>query len=831
MYSLFLSALLAATPAPTDSAASYEGRVYVDANANGRHDRGEKFLGDVLVSDGLHVVRTTRSGRYRLPRRPGARFVFISTPSGYVAEPFFRPVRGNQGGGDFGLRPYDVRIGRDGAHSFVHLSDTEISSAAGQDDWLDDLRAYAGLAGAAFIVHTGDICYEKGLRAHRTLMNADNMGRPVYYCIGNHDLVKGSRGEALYESIYGPAYYSFNAGRTHYVVTPMRGGDYQPGYTMTDVCRWLENDLAQLPEGTPVVLFNHDYWEEGGRHVLKDGKGLSIDLDARGLKGWLFGHWHVNQVTRPGGVAAVCTSTPARGGIDHAVSAFRTLHVDGAGRLRSELRYAHVAPDVTLASVSDGSLARSGEDGSLALTVNAYATAAPVTDVACDVLLDRRAVVRHVPLRRQTDFAWHAPLRLPREYDGRTLTLRATARFADGQVRVREASFTPPAAASAAPRTGADWTNFGGGADHAGMAADTLRLPLRPLWVTNLGGTVYMASPVVKDGRVFCATTDENAEGRAAVVAVDARTGQTCWRFATRASVKGSIAVARGLVFAQDAAGWLYAIDTADGSLAWEKKLRVTLLPALDSGLAATDSVVYAGAGAGLCAVDAATGHVRWEGGGWRQREGTTATLSVDGPGGVVVGGVQWSGMYANDTRSGRLLWSRTDSDVRHRASSPAVHGGLLYFVSAQSFLIVSAAMGDIVARRELPFSADVTSTPLLTPDEIVFGTATEGLVALDRRTLREKWRFRTGEAVFYTAPYVAAPAATVESSPVGSGDVVFAGASDGVLYALSRHDGSLLWRHRTGTPLLSSPAVSGDMLFFADYAGNLYGFASADGR
>lgn len=831
MYTLFLSALLACTPAQADSAAAHEGRVYVDANANGRHDRGEKFLADVLVSDGLNVVRTTRSGRYRLPRRDGARFVFISTPSGYVADPFYLPVRDGQGGGDFGLRPYAARVSRDGAHSFVHLSDTEISSAVGQDAWLDDLRAYADQSGAAFIVHTGDICYEKGLRAHRTLMNAANMGRPVYYCIGNHDLVKGSRGEELYESLYGPAYYSFNAGRTHYVVTPMRGGDYRPGYTMTDVCRWLANDLAQLPEGTPVVLFNHDYWDEGGRHVFKDGKGLSLDLDAHGLKGWLYGHWHVNQVTRPGGVTAVCTSTPARGGIDHAVSAFRTLHVDRAGNLRSELRYAHMAPDLTLASVQDGRIARSGENGGLALAVNAYATAAPVESVTCDVLLDGRPVVRRAPLRQLTDFAWFAEARLPREYDGRTLSLRATARFADGQVRVREARFTPPPAADTTARPGADWTNFGGGAAHAGMAADTLRLPLRPRWVTNLGSTVYMASPVVQDGRVFCATTDENAEGRSAVVAVDARTGQTCWRFATRASVKNSIAAARGLIFAQDAYGWLYAIDAADGSLAWEKKLRVTLVPALDSGLAATDSVVYAGAGAGLCAVDAATGRVLWEGGGWQQREGTTASLSVDEPGHVVVGGVQWSGMFANDTRSGRRLWGRTDSDVRHRASSPAVHDGLLYFVSAQSFLIVSAATGDIVARRELPFSADVTSTPLLTPDEIVFGTATEGIVALDRRTLKEKWRYRTGEALFYTAPYVSAPAATSECSPAGTGDVIFAGASDGVLYALSRHDGALLWRHRTGVPLLSSPAISGDMLFFADYAGNLYGFASSRSR
>ena len=34
------------------------------------------------------------------------------------------------------------------------------------------------------------------------------MSVSVFYCIGNHDLVKGKYGEELFESIYGPVYYS-----------------------------------------------------------------------------------------------------------------------------------------------------------------------------------------------------------------------------------------------------------------------------------------------------------------------------------------------------------------------------------------------------------------------------------------------------------------------------------------------------------------------------------------------------------------------------------------------------------------------------------------------
>lgn len=105
---------------------------------------------------------------------------------------------------------------------------------------MNNVRDYARNEQAAFIIHTGDICYEKGLKAHIKLMNTENMDCPVFYCIGNHDLVKGKYGEELFESIYGPVYYSFDAGNVHYIVTPMPGGDHAPGYTADDVCRWLK---------------------------------------------------------------------------------------------------------------------------------------------------------------------------------------------------------------------------------------------------------------------------------------------------------------------------------------------------------------------------------------------------------------------------------------------------------------------------------------------------------------------------------------------------------------------------------------------------------------
>lgn len=216
--------------------ADYSGTVFVDSNANGVLDNGEKPLKGVAVSDGLNVVKTDAKGRFTLPGFDRERFVFITTPSGYLTHNrHYIAISPEVKSYDFGLIPYNAGITKDGKHSFIQVTDTEIFNTELNEDWVDDLRRYAANEGAAFIVHTGDICYDNGLRAHIRLMNTANMGLPVFYCIGNHDLVKGKYGEELFEKLYGPVYYSFDVNGVHYVVTPMAGGDHAPSYNTDQV--------------------------------------------------------------------------------------------------------------------------------------------------------------------------------------------------------------------------------------------------------------------------------------------------------------------------------------------------------------------------------------------------------------------------------------------------------------------------------------------------------------------------------------------------------------------------------------------------------------------
>lgn len=87
-----------------ETVAAYEGRVFVDANHNGRFDKGEKLISKVSVSDGLNVVQTDAAGHFSLPGHENARFVFITVPSGFRAPAYFQRINEVQQSYDFALQ-------------------------------------------------------------------------------------------------------------------------------------------------------------------------------------------------------------------------------------------------------------------------------------------------------------------------------------------------------------------------------------------------------------------------------------------------------------------------------------------------------------------------------------------------------------------------------------------------------------------------------------------------------------------------------------------------------------------------------------------------------
>ena len=304
-------------------------------------------IANVSVSDGRNVVKTDENGKFFLKGYRKTRFITVTAPAGYWTENYYISADKDKAEGyDFDLQKSDIASGT--AHSFLQISDTEIGEN-GVGEWINYLKDIAEKDNPAFLIHTGDICYEAGLKKHIEDMNTENMSVPVRYIIGNHDYVDGKYGEELFESLYGPVWYSFEVGNVHYIVTPFQtGADRKSGYSKNDRWRWLENDLANTDPNMKVVMFNHNIPPNDDYVLSFDMKKL--DLKQHNLIAWVFGHYHYNYIEEnESGIYKISTARPDCGGIDSSVSGARMIHIAENGTVTTNMYYYDFdgnAPDV-----------------------------------------------------------------------------------------------------------------------------------------------------------------------------------------------------------------------------------------------------------------------------------------------------------------------------------------------------------------------------------------------------------------------------------------------------------------------------------------------------
>ena len=324
-----------------------------ESAARGKPIRGiVKMYGDakrsgIVVSNGLDCTLTDERGEWELPTYEGMRFVFVTVPSGFRASWHYLPYPGRNGPNSytFWLTKYErSAVGK--PCTFIQIADSETAGTEYDEPWKMRLKRLAEREDAAFIVHTGDICFRFGILGHFQTVNYGTMGLPVHYCLGNHDLEPGARGEEVFEAVNGPAWYSFDSRGVHFVITPMPSGDGKPSYTPDQVSEWIENDLRHVKKGTPVVFFNHmlcNWNEPKGSAGFTFGKNRRIRLDKLcNYSGFVYGHTHHNYMRRVGEggkTVFVCTAPPNKGGICHDPESFRILTVEPSGRMSSRLSF------------------------------------------------------------------------------------------------------------------------------------------------------------------------------------------------------------------------------------------------------------------------------------------------------------------------------------------------------------------------------------------------------------------------------------------------------------------------------------------------------------
>lgn len=329
--SVLCVAVIAAAAAVISLAVTAKGTIIGTVTENGTNAP----VAGVSVTDGRNVVKTDDNGKYEIKVWRKSHFIAITIPSGYETDSYYIPFDKAKESYDFSLDKSDVTAQIE--HSFLQISDTEIGEN-GTGEWLDAVKELVKENKPAFLIHTGDICYEAGLKKHIEEMNTDTMGCTVKYVIGNHDYVDGKYGEELYESLYGPVWYSFDVGNVHYVVTSFQtGSDYKSFYNKNDRWKWLKNDLENVDSNMKVVMFNHTK-SPSDDYVLSFGRE-ELDLKKHNLIAWVYGHYHYNCVYENEGVLNISAPRPDCGGIDSSPAGTRIIRISSDGSISTEMKY------------------------------------------------------------------------------------------------------------------------------------------------------------------------------------------------------------------------------------------------------------------------------------------------------------------------------------------------------------------------------------------------------------------------------------------------------------------------------------------------------------
>lgn len=340
---------------------------------------------------------------------------------------------------------------------------------------------------------------------------------------------------------------------------------------------------------------------------------------------------------------------------------------------------------------------------------------------------------------------------------------------------------------------------FRGDAAHSGLTAGEGPKALKGVkWSFQTGGPIT-SSPVLADGRLYIGSDDK------ALHALDQATGVERWKFDTGGAVRSTPAVAGGVVYFGSYDGNFYALNAADGTLRWKfategerkfaakglhgSKPRAQIIPdAWDVWLSSPVVVggrVFFGSGDGcIYALDVADGKLAWK----------FATGNVVHSSPAVVDGVLYVGsfdtfFYALDAATGELKWKlKTGEDPENHnqegiPSSPCVAEGVVY-IGCRDFHLyaVGAKDGAVKWKHKITW---VIATPTVRDGVVYASTSIPAMFfALDAKTGEEMFKVEFKLPAF--------------SSPTLAGAMAYVGSFDGKLYAIDLPTRKIAWSFQT---------------------------------
>ncbi|MDR2127415.1 MAG: calcineurin-like phosphoesterase C-terminal domain-containing protein [Prevotellaceae bacterium] len=274
---------------------------------------GKTNIENVVVTDGKNFAKTDKKGHFILDVDSVADFIYIITPSGYVASfdggapVFYKKFNPEIKKYDFDL----IKWGNTETYTLVAIADPQPKSEHFDEyktlifpdikNTIDEYRKNANTTLAGIML--GDIVWD-ALELFEPMKKLNSTAQiPIYPVIGNHDHNQNIKGDhasaANYREAFGPTYYAFNMGNDYFIVLDniiySTRKDYQTSITQNQL-EWLEKYLAYVPKGSHLIVAMHApfvRWKDTKNKTMKNGEKL-LEICRDYKVNILSGHMHRN---------------------------------------------------------------------------------------------------------------------------------------------------------------------------------------------------------------------------------------------------------------------------------------------------------------------------------------------------------------------------------------------------------------------------------------------------------------------------------------------------------------------------------------------------------
>jgi len=311
---------------------------------------------------------------------------------------------------------------------------------------------------------------------------------------------------------------------------------------------------------------------------------------------------------------------------------------------------------------------------------------------------------------------------------------------------------------------------------------------------SDIGSGTAMAGNIV-------AVTNTNGE----IVALSRKNGKPVWKFSTGGKVYSIPVIGSNVVVAGSSDGYIYGVSLKNGKQIWKVQAAKAVLghPVVHG------NNVYIGSSDGeFRAISLKDGKLVWS---FNEVKGFVVTKPLIYAGKIYFG--CWNNdFYCLDLNTGSLIW-KWNNNSGNRMYSPAAcfpvaANNRVFIVAPDRYMtVLDANNGTVIWRKQDPAIRVRESMGLAADSSVVFAKTMGGNVLGFSTTANE---MQTAWQSNVYLEYEICPTAIVESH-----NIVFVPTQSGVVVALDRKNGNVLWKHKISNCMVTNlqPAGKDELL------------------